>query len=148
MRWKPNVTVAALVERDGRYLIVEEETDDGLRLNQPAGHLEKGESLLDAVRREVLEETGYSFEPKGLVGIYLADKAGSDITYLRFTFFGQVTAHHPERPLDDGIVAAHWLSADELAAQAARHRSPLVARSLADWQAGLRYPLELLQRVE
>jgi 8-oxo-dGTP pyrophosphatase MutT (NUDIX family) len=148
MRWKPNVTVAALVERDGRYLIVEEETDDGLRLNQPAGHLEKGESLLDAVRREVLEETGYSFEPQGLVGIYLADKAGSDITYLRFTFFGQVTAHHPERPLDDGIVAAHWLSADELAAQAARHRSPLVARSLADWQAGLRYPLELLQRVE
>jgi 8-oxo-dGTP pyrophosphatase MutT (NUDIX family) len=148
MRWKPNVTVAALVERDGRYLIVEEETDDGLRLNQPAGHLEQGESLLDAVRREVLEETGYSFEPQGLVGIYLADKAGSDITYLRFTFFGQVTAHHPERPLDDGIVAAHWLSADELAAQAARHRSPLVARSLADWQAGLRYPLELLQRVE
>jgi 8-oxo-dGTP pyrophosphatase MutT (NUDIX family) len=148
MRWKPNVTVAALVEKDGRYLMVEEETNDGRRFNQPAGHLEKGESLLEAVRREVLEETGYEFEPHGLVGIYLADKADSNVTYLRFSFFGRVTQHHPELPLDKGIVAAHWRTAEEIEASAARHRSPLVLRSLQDWQAGARFPLEMLHRVE
>lgn len=150
MRWKPNVTVAALIQgEDGRYLIVEEDTDDGLRFNQPAGHLEKGESLIDAVKREVLEETGYEFEPQGLVGIYLADKAGSsDVTYLRFNFFGKTTVHHPELPLDEGIVAARWLTAEEIIASADRHRSPLVVKSLQDWLAGARFPMEVLHRVD
>jgi 8-oxo-dGTP pyrophosphatase MutT (NUDIX family) len=147
MRWKPNVTVAALVEQDGRFLIVEEETDEGLRFNQPAGHLEKGESLIEAVKREVLEETGYDFEPQGLVGIYLADKANSDITYLRFTFHGLATGHHPDRPLDQGIVATHWLSHPELREAAARHRSPLVMRSLEPWLDGARFPLDMLKYV-
>jgi len=148
MRWKPNVTVAAVIERDGRFLIVEEDTELGRQINQPAGHLEHGESLVDAIRREVLEETGYEFEPEGLVGIYLSDKANSaDISYLRFAFFGRITAHHPERPLDTGIVAAHWLSVDEILSHRCPHRSPLVARCLADWQAGQRAPLSLLDRV-
>jgi 8-oxo-dGTP pyrophosphatase MutT (NUDIX family) len=148
MRWKPNVTVAAVIERSGRFLIVEEDTEHGRQINQPAGHLEYGESLVDAVRREVLEETGYEFEPEGLVGIYLSDKTGtSGVSYLRFAFFGRVTAHHPERPLDAGIVAAHWLSAEEILTHRCPHRSPLVARCLTDWQAGQRSPLSLLDRV-
>ena len=149
MRWKPNVTVAALIQReDGRYLIVEEDTVDGRRFNQPAGHLEKGESLLEAVKREVLEETGYEFEPQGLVGIYLADQVSSEVTYLRFSFFGKALQHRPDLPLDKGIVAALWLTAEEISSCAERHRSPLVMRSLQDWQAGARFPLEVLHRVE
>jgi 8-oxo-dGTP pyrophosphatase MutT (NUDIX family) len=148
MRWKPNVTVAAVIEQDGRFLIVEEDTEHGLQINQPAGHLEHGESLVEAVRREVLEETGYEFEPEGLVGIYLSDKADSaNVSYLRFAFFGRILAHHPERSLDTGIVAAHWLRADEILTHHCPHRSPLVARCLADWQNGQRAPLSLLDRV-
>ena len=111
--WKPNVTVAAVVEQDGRFLMVEEETDDGLRFNQPAGHLEKGESLVAAAAREALEETAHRFRPGFLVGIYQWPKPGSDITYLRFAFGGSVEGFEPERRLDDGIVRAVWLSLDE-----------------------------------
>ncbi|TCP08484.1 ADP-ribose pyrophosphatase YjhB (NUDIX family) [Crenobacter luteus] len=148
-QWKANVTVAAVIERDGRFLVVEEDTVDGRRFNQPAGHLERGESLVDAVTREVLEETGHHFVPEGLVGVYMADKGdGSDVTYLRFAFFGRVTGVEPARALDDGIVAARWLSGDELAALRDAHRSPLVGRCVADYLAGRRFGLELLYRHE
>lgn len=147
-RWKPNVTVAAIVERDGRFLLVEEDTADGLRLNNPAGHLDPGESPIAACTREVLEETGFDFEPEALVGIYLnrftRTRTGDDITYLRFAFAGQVGAHHAWRGLDDGIVRTVWMTLDELRASADRHRSPLVLQSVQDYLAGRRFPLTLV----
>jgi len=146
--WKPNVTVAAVVERDGRFLVVEEETDDGLRFNQPAGHLEKGESLVAAAAREALEETAHRFRPEFLVGIYQWPKPGSDITYLRFAFGGSVEGFEPERRLDDGIVRAVWLSLDELRATRERHRSPLILQCCEDYLAGRRYPLDLLRHYD
>jgi len=143
--WKPNVTVAAVVERDGRFLLVEEETDDGLRFNQPAGHLECREALVDAVAREALEETGYRFVPRYLVGIYSWRNEAKDVTYLRFAFGGDIVGHDPERALDDGIVAARWLTPDEIRASADRHRSPLILQCVQDWLAGRRYPLDLIR---
>ncbi|WP_047248717.1 NUDIX hydrolase [Chromobacterium subtsugae] len=143
--WKPNATVAAIVERGGRFLMVEEDTADGLRLNQPAGHLEPGETLLQAVEREAREETGWRFTPQGLTGIYLADRPGSDITYLRFAFHGSATAPQQPAALDAGIVAVHWLSHQEILAQQARLRSPVVLSCLADYIAGVRYPLDLIR---
>jgi 8-oxo-dGTP pyrophosphatase MutT (NUDIX family) len=142
--WKPNVTVAAVIEHDGRFLMVEEETSEGLRINQPAGHLEAGESLLDAVRRETLEETAHGFEPQALIGIYQWQRPGTDVTYLRFTFSGRVGEPVSGARLDEGIVRTLWLGAEELRACAPRHRSPLVLRSVEDWLAGRRYGLELL----
>lgn len=142
--WKPNVTVAAVVERDGRFLVVEEETDDGLRFNQPAGHLEKGEALVAAAAREALEETAHHFRPEFLVGIYQWPKPGSDITYLRFAFGGEIVGHDAERELDAGIIAARWLTLDEIRALKDRHRSPLILQCIEDWQAGKRYPLDLV----
>jgi 8-oxo-dGTP pyrophosphatase MutT (NUDIX family) len=144
MIWKPNVTVAAVVERDGKFLLVEEETDDGLRYNQPAGHLECRESLVDAAIRETLEETACSFVPQYLVGVYNWRNEAKDVTYLRFAFGGEITGHDPARALDTGIVAARWLSLDEIRALAPRHRSPLILRCIEDWLAGKRYPLELV----
>ena len=143
-QWKPNTTVAAIIERDGRFLMVREQTDDGARLNQPAGHLEYGETLLQAVVREAREETAHAFTPRALVGIYLADKTGSDITYLRFAFCGDAGAHDPTQRLDDGILAAEWLSADEIMASADLWRSPLVGRCLQDYLAGQRASLDLI----
>ena len=151
-RWKPNVTVAAIVEHEGRILLVEEETADGLRLNNPAGHLDPGESPLEACRREVLEETAYDFEPSALVGIYLnrftRTRTGDDITYLRFAFCGTVGAHHGWRNLDDGIVRALWLTLPELRACQERHRSPLVLQCIEDYLAGQRTPLALIHTDE
>lgn len=144
MVWKPNVTVAAVLERDGKFLLVEEETDDGIRYNQPAGHLECREALTDAAIREALEETGYSFVPQFLVGVYNWRAESKDITYLRFAFGGEITGHDTLRQLDDGIIAAHWLTLDEIRALEPRHRSPLILRCIEDWQAGKRYPLELI----
>ncbi|GHU33784.1 NUDIX hydrolase [Betaproteobacteria bacterium] len=144
MVWKPHVTVAAVVERDGKFLLVEEETDEGIRFNQPAGHLECGESLTDAVVREVLEETAYTFVPRFLVGIYHWPHPRKDITYLRFAFGGEVVGHEPERKLDTGILGARWLSLDEIQANADRHRSPMILRCIEDWHVGKRYPLELV----
>ena len=148
-RWKPSVTVAAIVEHAGRFLIVEEETSEGLRLNNPAGHLDPGESLPQAVVREGLEETARAFTPGGLVGIYLTrfhrPATGDDVTYLRVAFRGSVGEPLPGRTLDDGIVRTLWLTPDELRASAARHRSPLVLRCMEDHLAGRAYPLELLQ---
>lgn len=144
MVWKPNVTVAAVIERDGKYLLVEEETAQGLRYNQPAGHLEAYESLRAAATRETLEESAYHFTPNALVGIYRWHAAESDTTYLRFAFAGDITGHEPQRALDTGIVRAVWMSAAEIAATQARHRSPLVLRCVEDHLAGKRYPLELI----
>ena len=144
MIWKPHVTVAAVIEREGKFLFVEEETDDGIRFNQPAGHLECRESLVDAVIREVLEETAYHIVPTALIGVYNWRNEARDLTYLRFTFAGEITGHDPSRRLDDGIIAARWLSADEIRALEARHRSPMIQRCVDDWLAGKRYPLDLL----
>jgi 8-oxo-dGTP pyrophosphatase MutT (NUDIX family) len=143
-RWKPNVTVAAIVERGGRYLLVEESMSDGLRLNNPAGHLDAGESLIDAVVREALEETACNFTPTHLVGVYLSPSPGSDVTYLRFAFAGTVGEPEPGRTLDDGIVRTLWLTPAQIEAERARHRSPLLARCIADHARGVRYPLDLL----
>ena len=145
--WKPSVTVAAVIERDGRFLLVEEETTTGIRLNQPAGHLDPGESLLAAAARETLEETAFGFTPTQLVGIYLwrsEPLAGNGATYLRFAFCGELGAHHPDRALDDGILRALWLTPSEIAARADEHRSPLVHRCVEDYLRGARFPLELL----
>jgi len=144
MTWKPNVTVAAVLEREGKFLLVEEETDEGIRFNQPAGHLECRESLTDAVIREALEETGYRFVPQHLIGVYNWRNEARDVTYLRFAFAGEITGHDAQRPLDEGIIAARWLTMDEIRALEARHRSPLILRCIEDWRAGKRYPLDLI----
>ena len=145
--WKPNVTVAAVVERDGRFLLIEEDTARGRLFNQPAGHLEPGESLLEAVAREALEESAYSFRPTALVGVYQYRSSAEGVTYLRFAFAGHVTSHDPLRALDSGIVRALWLTPQEITHEAARHRSPQVQRTLDDYLAGRRYPLDLLSEV-
>lgn len=147
-RWKPSVTVAAIIERDGRFLLVEEETPEGLRLNNPAGHLEPGESPAQGCGREALEETGFAFAPTALVGIYLArfqrPATGEDISYLRFAFCGDLGAHDPARPLDRGIVRTLWMAPEEIRACAPRHRSPLLMRCIDDFLAGKRYPLDMI----
>ena len=145
-RWKPSVTVAAVIERNGRYLLVEEHTPEGLRLNNPAGHLDPGESPADGCAREALEETTHRFVPTALVGVYLSrfqrPATGEDITYLRFAFCGELGDVVPGRTLDDGIVRTLWLTPGEVRASAARHRSPLVLRCMEDHLAGRRFPLD------
>ena len=149
-RWKPSATVAAIIEQDGRFLLVEEHTPEGLRLNNPAGHLDPGESLEDGCAREALEETAHIFYPQAIVGVYMSrfqrparDKApAQDVTYLRVAFCGTLGALQPERTLDKGIVRTLWLTADEVRASVARHRSPLVLRCIEDHLAGRRYPLD------
>jgi len=142
--WRPHVTVASIIERDGKFLFVEELAGESSVLNQPAGHWEANESLVEAAVRETLEETAYQIQPSALIGIYRWPHPQKNITYLRFAFSGQILAHDPDRPLDHGILRALWLTPDELRAQSARHRSPLVALCLQDYLAGKRYPLELL----
>ena len=143
--WKPNVTVAALIEREGRFLLVEEETDDGLRFNQPAGHLDEGESLVAACAREALEETAWRFTPTALVGVYQWPRPRGDITYLRFAFAGELGEFEAGRPLDTGILRAVWMSPAEIEATRDRHRSPLIQQCVQDWLAGRRYPLEVIR---
>ncbi|MBI2312030.1 MAG: NUDIX hydrolase [Betaproteobacteria bacterium] len=144
MVWKPNVTVAAVIERDGRFLLVEEHTVKGVRFNQPAGHLERHESLVQGVVRETLEETAYHFAPEALLGIYRWHHRGTRTTYLRFAFVGRVTGFESGRKLDEGIIGAHWLSVEEIRCNSPQHRSPLVLRCIEDYLAGRRYPLELI----
>ena len=139
-----SVTVAAVLERDGRFLVVEEQTDEGVRINQPAGHLEPGESIVQAVRRETLEESAYLFEPRGLVGVYRWHHVGKDVTYVRFALFGELGARRTDLILDHGILRALWLTPEQLLECADAHRSPLVMRCVDDFLAGRRYPLELL----
>ena len=155
-RWKPNVTVAAVIacQRDGseKFLLVEEETRDGLKLNNPAGHLDPGESPVDACIRETLEETAFAFLPGAVVGVYLsrfersasAEEEALDITYLRFAFCGALGEFDSSRALDHGIVRTLWLSADEIRAASASHRSPLLMRCVDDYLAGKRYPIDLI----
>ena len=143
-QWKPHVTVAAVVERQGRFLLVEEETAAGLRINQPAGHLERGESLIAACTRETLEETAWGFLPRQLVGVYLWPSAESAVTYLRFAFCGELLNHDAARPLDQGILRAVWLTPGELEARSGEHRSPLVMQCVRDYLAARRLPLDCL----
>jgi 8-oxo-dGTP pyrophosphatase MutT (NUDIX family) len=148
-RWKPSVTVAAIVERQGRYLLIEEHTPEGLRLNNPAGHLEPGEDPVSACAREAIEETAHPFVPQHLVGVYLsrfqrparAGREAEDVTYLRFAFSGQVDDPVADRKLDDGILRTLWMTLDEVRASADRHRSPLVLRCIEDHARGQRWPL-------
>jgi 8-oxo-dGTP pyrophosphatase MutT (NUDIX family) len=147
-RWKPHVTVAAVIAQDGRYLLVEEQTVDGLRLNTPAGHLEPGESPQAGAVREALEETARHFTPESLLGIYLSasrDVQGIETTWLRFAFCGSASDVVPGRSLDTGIVRTLWLTPDEIRASQHRHRSPMVWRCVEDHLAGRRYPLDLVQ---
>ena len=145
-RWKPSVTVAAVIAHAGRYLLIEEETPEGLRLNNPAGHLDPGESPVQGCVRETLEETARALRPTALVGIYLSRfvraATGEDVTYLRFAFGAEVGEPLAGRALDTGIVRTLWLTPDEVRASAARHRSPLVLRCMEDHLAGRRLPLE------
>jgi len=135
-RWKPNVTVAAIIERDGRYLLIEEHTQEGLRLNNPAGHLDPGESPADACAREALEETAHPFTPTALVGIYMSrfqrPATGEDITYLRMAFCGDIGEHQAHLKLDEGIVRTLWMTPEEIRASVQRHRSPLVLQCIED----------------
>jgi 8-oxo-dGTP pyrophosphatase MutT (NUDIX family) len=141
-----------VIERDGKFLMVEERagTGDRLVLNQPAGHLEQGESLIAAVAREALEETGHRFEPEHVVGFYLWRSPDADTTYLRVAFCGSVSpsADVAAASLDDGIVAVHWLPRRELVRRADQLRSPMVLRCLDDYLAGQRYPLDSLIYLE
>jgi 8-oxo-dGTP pyrophosphatase MutT (NUDIX family) len=151
-RWKPSVTVAAIVARGtgptAQYLLVEEHTPEGLMFNNPAGHLDPGESPLEAVVREALEETARPFSPDCLVGIYLSrfqrPARGEDVTYLRFAYAGSVGEADPGRALDTGIVRTVWLGLDELRATRSRHRSALVLQCIEDHAAGVRHPLGLV----
>jgi 8-oxo-dGTP pyrophosphatase MutT (NUDIX family) len=146
--WKPSVTVAAVICQDDRFLMVEEESADGIRLNQPAGHLDEGESLIDAVVRETREETAYAFTPDALIGMYMSrsvssTRAGLDATYLRFAFTGKL-GEQSNAPLDTGIIRTLWMSRAELAACTEKHRSPLVLQCIDDYIRGQRAPLDLL----
>lgn len=151
-RWKPSVTVAAIIEQNGKFMLVEEHTPEGLKLNNPAGHLDPGESLIDGCAREALEETTHPFLPTALVGIYMSrlqrPASGAsheeDITYLRFAFCGVLGEVQAGRSLDTGIVRTLWLTPDEIRASAGRHRSPAVVRCMDDYLAGQRYPLNFL----
>ncbi|HEX9627083.1 MAG TPA: NUDIX hydrolase [Acidiferrobacterales bacterium] len=148
MIWTPHVTVAAVVERDGRFLLVEEEADGEIVINQPAGHLEERERLRDAVVRETLEETGWHFAPEFLLGVYRWSSPRNGITYLRFAFGGRLTGRESGRALDTGILRVLWLTPAELDARAAEHRSPQVRRCVDDYLAGARYPLASLCELE
>jgi 8-oxo-dGTP pyrophosphatase MutT (NUDIX family) len=143
--WRPSVTVAAVIERGGRFLFVEEMQDGRRVLNQPAGHLDPGETLIAACAREVMEETAHRFEPGGLVGIYRWYYQPADVTFLRFCFTGRILATE-KTPLDKEILALHWLSPEELKAKSAMHRSPLVQQCLDDHLAGKNFPLDLLSK--
>ncbi len=144
---RPAATVATIVARDGRFLLVEEKTPTGVRINQPAGHLESGESLAAGAARETLEETGYRVTPTALVGIYRWQAADTRATFIRFAFAADVVAHEKNRTLDDGILRVLWLPYDELVALRARHRSPLVLRCIDDYRSGCRRPLDLVTEV-
>jgi 8-oxo-dGTP pyrophosphatase MutT (NUDIX family) len=149
MVWKPNVTVAAVIERNGEFLFVEEKSSgSALLFNQPAGHLERGESLITAVIRETLEETAYHFSPTALTGIYQWRHPQKDVSYIRFTFTGDITGHEPKRRLDHGIVRTAWMTPEIIRSHAERHRSLLVAQCLDDYLAGKRYPLDMLAHFE
>jgi 8-oxo-dGTP pyrophosphatase MutT (NUDIX family) len=141
---RPAVTAATIVEREGRFLLIEEETRHGLRLNQPAGHVESGESIVSAAARETLEEAAWRVDPTALVGVYQWESPDSGTPFVRFTFAATPRRHEANRPLDTGIVRALWLSYDDIAARRDLLRNPLVLRSLGDYRAGMRWPLGVI----
>jgi len=143
-RWAPRATVATVVEQDGRVLLVEERIDGRAVLNQPAGHLEPGESLAEAALRETLEESGWTVELTGLIGCYQWT-APDGTAFLRFCFAARPLQHDPARPLDSGIERALWLHPDALRAAPERLRSPLVLQAVEDHLGGRRHPLDVLQ---
>lgn len=145
MVWKPHVTVAAVIEKDGHFLLVEETTARGPAFNQPAGHLEEGEDLISAVKREVLEETAWEFEPEALIATQLWRRKPDAPSFVRFCFSGRAGNHNPQQPLDDGIIGTHWLSRNEIYAKRQQLRSPLVLTTVDEYLKGHRYPLTLLQ---
>ena len=142
--WKPNTTVAAIIERDNKFLLVEEITERGNRFNQPAGHLEDGETLVQAVIRETMEESAYEFTPEFLLGVYQWKHTLNDTTYLRFAFIGKAGVHYPMQELDEGIVQAVWMDIDEIRDKANLMRSPQILTCIEDYLAGKRYPLEVI----
>ena len=148
MRWKPNVTVAGIAEQSGRFLLIEESTADGVRLNQPAGHLEDGETLLQAVEREVLEETTCRFTPQALIGVYQWREASGEPTFMRFSFAGSVAAPDASLRLDQGIERTVWMTRDEIAQARQRFRSPWVLICIDDYLAGRRIPLDLIRTLQ
>ena len=147
MIWKPHTTVAAVIEQDGKFLLVEEETAEGIRFNQPAGHLEEGESLFAAVIRETYEETAHHFEPQHLLGVYHWRHPTKDLTYLRFAFTGNVTGFDPDRKLDDGIIRAVWMTLEQIRDTQDVHRSPQVLASVEHYLAGQRFPLSVVHHL-
>jgi len=147
MTVRPDLTVAAIVERDGKFLLVEERASNRMVFNQPAGHVEKGEQFIDAVVRETLEETAWTFHPEALVGIYFWEQPGQRRSFLRASFCGRVSEHDPDRRLDRGIARAVWLTRDEIVARSARLRSPMVLGCIDDYLEGTRYPLDVIKHV-
>jgi 8-oxo-dGTP pyrophosphatase MutT (NUDIX family) len=151
-RWKPSVTVAAIIEREGRYLLIEEHTPEGLRLNNPAGHLDPGESPEDGCAREALEETTHTFQPTEIVGIYISrlqrpareGRAAEDVTYFRLAYCGVLGEQVANAKLDHGIVRTLWMTPDDIRANVHRLRSPLVLRCMEDHLSGQRFPLDLV----
>lgn len=144
MTWRPDLTVAAIVQRDDRFLIVEERIRSRLVLNQPAGHVEDGESILDAVVRETLEETAWHFQPRHLLGLYVWRSPDTGRSFLRVAIAGEVGTHEPQRALDQPVIAAHWLTREQLLAQPSRLRSPMVLACIDDHLAGRRHDLSAL----
>lgn len=147
MIWKPHATVAAVIEQDNRFLVVEEYASGDIQFNQPAGHLEDGESFADAVIRETLEEAACDFVPEHVSGIYLWKHPDNQKSFVRVSFTGQVTGHYPEQKLDEGIIRTHWKTRDEVAALGDKLRSPMVLQCIDDYIAGKRYPLDLLKHL-
>jgi 8-oxo-dGTP pyrophosphatase MutT (NUDIX family) len=143
-QFKPNTTVAAIIEQNGKFLLVEEVTDRGNRFNQPAGHLEDGESLIQAVIRETMEEAAYEFTPEALLGVYQWKHPHSETTYLRFAFIGKAGAHYPMQELDEGIIRTVWAGIDEIRDKARLMRSPQVITCVEDYLAGKRFPLDVI----
>jgi 8-oxo-dGTP pyrophosphatase MutT (NUDIX family) len=148
MIFRPDVTVAAVIERDGRFLIVEEVVSGRRVLNQPAGHLEEGESLVEAVVRETLEESAWHFVPQAVTGIYQWRNAENGRSFLRVAFTGICRHHEAWRALDDGICRAIWVGRDELQHERDRLRSPMVLACVDDYLAGCRYPLDVVRALD
>ncbi len=144
MTWAPHVTVATIIERDNRYLMVYEESDGKKVYNQPAGHLDPNETLLDAAIREALEETGWTIQLTGVVGVNLYTAPSNGITYFRTTFIGEAISHDSKHPLDTGIIEAVWLSYEELLERKERLRSPMTLQIIEDYRAGRRFPLSVV----
>ncbi|MEC9407626.1 MAG: NUDIX hydrolase [Pseudomonadota bacterium] len=153
MSWHPHVTVAAVIERAGQFLLVEEQTRHGLQWNQPAGHWEPGETLLEAAIRETREEAAVAFQPTAIVGVYVWSRPDTTsdedaATFLRVTFTGALVGDFPDQPLDEGIVRAHWATRDEIASQPDRLRSPMVLQAVDHHLAGVRHSLDLIHHLE